>query len=71
MSRSTRRRGPTTEWKVSLPSELALNIELLFYDPSSRKPNYGARSALVTTLLQQYWENLPDERRARALGHTS
>lgn len=62
-----RRRGPTVDWKVSLPSDLALNIELLFYDPINKKPDYGARSALVTKLLRNYWDSLPEARKLEAL----
>ena len=64
---SNRRRGPTKEWKVSLPVELALHLELLLVGPHNRKPSYGARSALVVGLLKQYWDNLPDQRKQEAL----
>lgn len=63
-----RRNGPSVEWKISIPQELALRIELLFYDPANRKPDYGARSALITELLKTYWDSLPIERREQALG---
>lgn len=49
--------GAKKEWKVSVPEELALNIELLFMMPGSRKPNYGARSALIVSLLEKFWED--------------
>lgn len=52
---------------MNIPAQLALNIELLFYDPASRRINYGARSTLVTHLLEQYWNSLPEDRRKRAL----
>jgi hypothetical protein len=63
---AVRRRGPTVEWKVSIPQNLALDIELLFYDPVNHKPDYGARSALITQLLSNYWASLPEERKLKA-----
>ena len=63
---ASRRRGPAVEWKVSIPQALALDIELLFYDPVNHKPNYGARSVLITQLLTNYWNSLPEERKRKA-----
>ena len=65
---ATRRRGPSREWKVNIPIELALNIELLFYNPARRKFDYAARSILVTNLLRAYWDSLPEARKQEALG---
>jgi len=58
-----RRAGPKVDWKVSIPAELAMNIELLFCDPGRNKPDYGARSALVTHLLEQFWEDRQRQKR--------
>ena len=55
------------EWKVSVPVELALNIEYLCFDPETDEPAYGERARLITKLLQDYWNALPAERRAKAL----
>lgn len=53
-----RRKGPKVEWKVSIPTELALNLELLFYDEQTKRVSYGDRSQLVTALLEEYWAKL-------------
>lgn len=42
------------EWRVMVPAEIALKVELLLMDPVRGKPTYGARSALVTELLIAY-----------------
>ena len=47
-------KGKKKEWKVSVPEELALEIELIFMPAGSSKPDYGARSALIVTLLERY-----------------
>ena len=39
---------------LSLPRALIEHLDLLFYDPSLGKPQYGARSRLVTDLLQAW-----------------
>lgn len=46
-----RRKGETTEWKLSIPSWLAWEIELLCFNHMRGKPDYGARSQLITDLL--------------------
>jgi hypothetical protein len=46
--------SPTTVWKVRIPQELAVQVELLCLDPGTGKPRYGARSLLVSNLLQRY-----------------
>lgn len=43
-----------TEWRVMIPSELALRVELMLMDPVRGKPTYGARSILITQLLTDY-----------------
>ncbi len=43
----------TVPWKVYVPAELALKIELRYCGPSGR-PDYGARSHLVVALLREF-----------------
>lgn len=43
-----------TEWKISLPATLAAEIEILLLDAAKGKARYGARSALITSLLRQF-----------------
>lgn len=51
-----RPRLPTgkTEWKVTLPADLAAEVELLCWDAVREKPIYGGRSRLLVTLLQDW-----------------
>ena len=67
MSRQFRRKGATRTWKVLVPEELALNVELMFYDENTKKLNYGARSRLVTSLLDQWYTQLPEEEKRKLL----
>jgi hypothetical protein len=62
-----KRKGNMVEWKVSVPAELALHIEYLLFDPSTQEPEYGARSRLVTKLLEAYWKSIPDAQRRKIL----
>lgn len=45
---------PPVEWKVSLPSSLAAQIELVLLDPLMMKAGYGKRSALIASLLRDW-----------------
>lgn len=50
-----------TEWKVSIPSSVAAEIELRLTDPLTGKPKHGARARLVTQLLRSWLaQNRPD-----------
>jgi hypothetical protein len=42
------------EWSLRLPSSLADEVELLLIDPLRGKPAFGARSALVVSLLREW-----------------
>lgn len=53
-----RRKEESTEWKVSIPSWLAWEIEVICYNPVRGKPDYGARSQLITELLIQHLNRL-------------
>lgn len=45
---------PMVKWKVSLPTPLAAEIEILLYDPLTGRPQYGGRSQLIETLLRTW-----------------
>jgi len=45
---------PSIEWKNSIPSPLAAEIELLLLDPISGRVTYGARSQLIESLLRDW-----------------
>lgn len=55
-----RRRGETTLWRVYIPQEIALQIEMALADPVLGKPIYGGRSQLVSALLQDYIQKLKE-----------
>jgi len=41
---------------VSLPASLNAKLELLLFDPTTNKPKYGGRSALIQQLLREWIE---------------
>jgi hypothetical protein len=45
---------PTVEWKCRIPIDLAVKIDMLHLDPVKGTPEYGARSALITSLIREY-----------------
>ena len=50
-------------WKLSLPAPTAARVDVLFEDPLTGKPKYGARGKLVEALLQLWlarMANLPE-----------
>ena len=42
------------EWKLSLPSSVAIPVELLLSNPLTGKPAHGARARLITKLLREW-----------------
>lgn len=44
----------TKPWRIHLPATLAGKIEYKLFDPILSKPQYGARSKLLVSLLE-YW----------------
>jgi len=41
-------------WKLSLPAPTAAKVDLMFEDPLTGKPKYGARGKLVDALLRNW-----------------
>lgn len=41
-------------WKVPIPATVAGRIELVLTDPITHQPKYGARSKLITALLEHW-----------------
>jgi hypothetical protein len=62
-----RRVGATVVWKVNVPEELAVKVDLLLIDPRTGKPRYGLRSQIITELLTTYIGTLTDDKRERLL----
>jgi metal-responsive CopG/Arc/MetJ family transcriptional regulator len=42
------------DFKVSLPAALAAEIDLMFSDPITNRPKYGARAKLIQALLEDW-----------------
>jgi hypothetical protein len=50
-----RPQGPRKiEWKLQIPEELAMKVELLLFDGGEGRVPYGKRGGLVTKLLGQW-----------------
>jgi hypothetical protein len=47
------------DFKVSLPAALAAEVDLMFVDPLTNRPKYGARAKLIQALLENW---LADQR---------
>lgn len=44
------------DWKLSIPQDLAAEVDLLLWDPVMQKPKYGGRSSLIADLLRLWLE---------------
>ena len=53
-----------TEITVSIPTRLLGELELKLYDPGLGKATYGARSALIVKLLQEWLDKEKEDERA-------
>ena len=49
---SRRTKIPLTQWKVTVPSHLAIEVEARLFDHARGKPAYGRRSQLISELLE-------------------
>ena len=45
---------PPVEWKVSIPTSIAAQVELILTDPLTGKPKHGARAKLIAQLLRTW-----------------
>lgn len=43
---------PPENWRLSIPRSLAIQVELLLYDPAKGKVAYSSRSDYVTSLIR-------------------
>jgi|CXWL01.1.fsa_nt_gi metal-responsive CopG/Arc/MetJ family transcriptional regulator len=50
----TATKGRKIIWRLWLPEEIAVAIEVRCFNPATGKPDYGARSQLVAELLRRY-----------------
>lgn len=48
----------TAKLKLSMPAPTVARLDLLFEDPLTGRPRYGARSRLIDALLQQYFAQM-------------
>ncbi len=46
--------GLYVRWNLSIPADIAAQVETQFFDPITKKPRYGERNKLVTTLLREW-----------------
>lgn len=49
---------PTVEWKCMIPVNIAAQVDSILLDPVTGRPRYGARSELVTQLLNHWLSTL-------------
>lgn len=64
-----RKRSEVTKvhWKITIPSPLSARVEILIFDPVTKKPAYGKRAVLVERLLSEFMRKVdngdidPDE----------
>lgn len=45
---------PRMTWHIYIPSTIAAQVELILLDPFLQKARFGAKSELVTALLQEW-----------------
>lgn len=48
-------------WKLSIPATTAARVDVLFEDPLTGRPKYGARGRLIDALLCRYLAELNGE----------
>lgn len=46
----------TVPWKIWVPADLALRFERRYIDPVTKKPQYAARSHILTALMYEFDE---------------
>lgn len=47
-----------TTMKLSMPAPTVAKLDLLFEDPLTGRPKYGARSRLIDALLRRYFAEI-------------
>ncbi len=45
---------PFTRWDVHINAALAAEVEMLSWDPMTKKPRYGSRKELLESLLRRW-----------------
>jgi hypothetical protein len=50
---------PRVSWHLHIPSTTAAQVELILLDPFLGQAKFGAKSELVTRLLEEWMQNLP------------
>ena len=58
---SFRRKGKFVSWRIDIPEELDAKVRLLLKDKSAGRIIYGARSHLITQLLENYFATMQSE----------
>ena len=52
-----RHADPPVEWRINIPESLAAQVNLKLWDPDRHAIRYGARSRLITHLLEIWLEH--------------
>lgn len=60
--KGVRRTGAFELWRINVPQHIAVEVELALINPLSRRPTYGLRSQLVTSLLVKWLTELKQEK---------
>jgi metal-responsive CopG/Arc/MetJ family transcriptional regulator len=56
-----RRRGEYVRWNIQLPADLTERFDRIHENPAYRKTIFGAKSQIITSLLEQYVASLEAE----------
>mgnify|MGYP000417343033 CR=1 FL=1 len=55
------------DWKLSIPRDLAADVDMRLWDPVLQKPKYGGRSGLVADLLRRWLHEQTDQEIAETI----
>lgn len=51
-----RKSEPYVQVKINIPATINARLELAIWDPVLKKPSYGKRSEIITSLIQEWLE---------------
>lgn len=52
---------PPVRWNIAIPRSVALRVELLLFDPSTGRPQYGARGDLCAQILSRWAHDIAQQ----------
>lgn len=71
MARGRKQGPPLTHLQVYVTTDLTNKVDLLLMDPARKRVKYGARSALISQLLQEWVDNVEKKGRINGTDHAS